>query len=87
MKERDMMTMHHIRRTSIQHFVYTVRLLQRKNLLTLSLNEEDVLKQFDFHNMHDDYYNKLQNSFLASTMQERIHNFLKICEKIYMKEV
>ena len=80
------MTMHNIRKSSIQHFIYTVRLLQKKHLLTLSLNEEDVVKQFDFHNMHDDVYSKLQNSFLASTMQERVHNFLKICEKIYMKE-
>ena len=80
------MTMSNIRKTSIQHFIYTVRLLQKKNLITLSLDEEDVLKQFDFHNMHDDYYSKLQNSFLASTMQERIHRFLKRCEAIYMKE-
>ena len=26
---------------------------------------------------------ELQNSFLASTMQERIHNFLKICENLF----
>jgi len=77
------MTMHNIRRTSIQHFVYTVRLLQKKHLLTLSLNEEDVLRQFDFVAMHDDLYTKLQNSFIASTMQERIHNFLKICENLF----
>jgi len=80
------MTMSNIRKTSIQHFIYTVRLLQRKHLIELSLDEEDTLRQFDFHNMHDDFYSKLQNSFLASTMQERVHNFLKICEKIYMKE-
>lgn len=76
--------MSNIRKTSIQHFIYTVRLLQKKHLLTLSLDEEDTLRQFDFHNMHDDFYSKLQNSFLASTMQERVHRFLKICEAIYM---
>lgn len=80
------MTMHHIRKTSVQYFIYTVRLLQKKSLLTLSFDEEDVLKQFDFYNMHDDTYTKLQNSFIATTMQERIHSFLKICEILYMKE-
>lgn len=78
------MTMHKIRKTSVQHFIYTVRLLQKKHLLELSFDEEDVLRQFDFHNMHDDVYSKIQNSFLASTMQERIHRFLKICEAIYL---
>jgi len=78
------MTMHHIRKTSIQCFIYTVRLLQKKHLLTLSLDEEDVLRQFDFVSMHDDVYTKLNDSFLASTMQERIHRFLRICEAIYL---
>ena len=76
--------MHNIRKTSIQHFIYTVRLLQKKHLIELSLDEEDTLKQFDFYNMHDDFYTELQNSFLATTMQERIHRFLKICEAIYL---
>ena len=80
------MTMHNIRKTSMQHFIYTVRLLQKKHLITLSLDEEDVLRQFDFVSMHDDFYSKLQNSFIASTIQEHIHHFLKICEAIYMKE-
>lgn len=78
------MTMHKIRKTSVQHFIYTVRLLQKKHLITLSLDEEDTLRQFDFHNMHDDLYTTLQNSFLATTIQERIHRFLKICEAIYL---
>lgn len=78
------MTMHNIRKTSIQHFIYTVRLLQKKHLIELSFDEEDVLKQFDFYSMHDDFYTTLQNSFLASTMQERIHRFLKICDAIYL---
>ena len=78
------MTMHNIRKTSIQHFIYTVRLLQKKHLIELSFEEEDVLKQFNFVSMHDDFYTTLQNSFLASTIQERIHRFLKICEAIYL---
>ena len=78
------MTMHNIRKTSIQHFIYTVRLLQKKHLIELTFNEEDTLKQFDFVSMHDDFYTVLQNSFLASTIQERIHRFLKICEAIYL---
>ena len=76
--------MHNIRKTSMQHFIYTVRLLQKKHLLTLSLDEEDVLRQFDFVSMHDDVYTKLNDSFLASTMQERVHRFLKVCEAIYL---
>jgi len=76
--------MHNIRKTSIQHFIYTVRLLQKKHLIELTFNEEDTLKQFDFVSMHDDFYTVLQNSFLASTIQERIHRFLKICEAIYL---
>lgn len=80
------MTMHNIRKTNIQHFIYTVRLLQKMSLIELSLDEEDVLRQFDFVSMHDDIYSKLQNSFLASTLQERIHKVLKICAAIYMKE-
>ena len=76
--------MHNIRKTSIQHFIYTVRLLQKKHLIELTLAEEDVLKQFNFVSMHDDFYTTLQNSFLASTIQERIHRFLKICEAIYL---
>ena len=83
MKEDDTMTMHNVRKTSIQHFIYTVRLLQKKHLISLTLDEEDTLRQFDFISMHDDTYTKLQNSFLASTMQERIHNFLKICENLF----
>jgi len=78
------MTMGNIRKTSIQQFIHTVRLLQKKHLIELSFDEEDVLKQFDFYNMHDDFYTTLQNSFLASTIQERIHRFLKICEAIYL---
>ena len=78
------MTMHNIRKTSIQHFIYTTRLLQKMHLITLTLDEEDVLKQFDFYNMHDDFYTTLQNSFLATTIQERTHKFLKICEAIYL---
>ena len=76
--------MHNIRKTSIQHFIYTVRLFQKKHLITLSLDEEDVLKQFDFVSMHDDFYTELNNSFLTTTTQERIHRFLKICEAIYL---
>jgi len=76
--------MGNIRKTSIQQFIHTVRLLQKKHLIELSFDEEDVLKQFDFYNMHDDFYTTLQNSFLASTIQERIHRFLKICEAIYL---
>lgn len=86
MKEDDTMTMHNVRKTSIQHFIYTVRLLQKKHLISLTLDEEDTLRQFDFISMHDDTYTKLQNSFLATTMQERVHSFLKICEILYMKE-
>jgi len=78
------MTMGNIRKTSIQHFIYTVRLLQKKHLIELTLDEEDVLKQFDFVSMYDDTFTLLQNSFLASTIQERIHRFLKICEAIYL---
>lgn len=78
------MTMHNIRKTSIQHFIYTVRLLQKKHLIELSLDEEDVLKQFDFVSMHDDFYTKLNDSFLATTLQERIHRFIKICQAIYL---
>lgn len=78
------MTMGNIRKTSIQHFIYTVRLLQKKHLIELTLDEEDVLKQFDFHSMHDDFYSKLQDSFIATTLQERVHKFLKICSAIYL---
>ena len=78
------MTMHSIRKTSIQQFIHTVRLLQKKHLITLSFDEEDVLKQFDFVSMHDDFYTTLQNSFLATTIQERVHRFLKICAAIYL---
>ena len=78
------MTMHKIRKTSVQHFIYTVRLLQKKHLIELTLDEEDTLRQFDFVSMHDDFYSKLQNSVLASTMQERVHHFLKVCEAIYL---
>lgn len=78
------MTMHNIRKTNIQHFIYTVRLLQKKHLIELTLDEEDTLRQFDFHNMHDDLYTTLQNSFLATTIQERTHKFLKACAAIYL---
>ena len=78
------MTMHNIRKTSIQHFIYTVRLLQKKHLIELSFDEEDTLKQFNFVSMHDDFYTTIQNSFLATTIQERVHRFLKICQAIYL---
>jgi len=78
------MTMGNVRKTSIAHFIYTVRLLQKKHLIELSFDEEDVLKQFNFISMHDDFYTTLQNSFLASTLQERVHRFLKICAAIYL---
>ena len=78
------MTMGNIRKTSIQQFIHTVRLLQKKHLITLSFDEEDTLRQFDFVSMHDDFYTKLNDSFIATTLQERVHRFLKICAAIYL---
>ena len=78
------MTMGNVRKTSIAHFIYTVRLLQKKHLIELSFDEEDVLKQFNFISMHDDFYSKLNDSFIATTLQERVHRFLKICAAIYL---
>ena len=83
-RELKKMTMGNIRKTSIQHFIDTVRLLQKKHLISLTLDEEDTLKQFNFYSMHDDFYTTIQNSFLATTIQERIHRFLKICGAIYL---
>ena len=76
--------MGNVRKTSIQQFIHTVRLLQKKHLITLSFDEEDTMKQFNFVSMHDDFYTVLQNSFLATTIQERTHKFLKICAAIYL---
>lgn len=78
------MTMHNIRKSNIQRFIYMTRLLQKKHLIELTFDEEDTLRQFDFYSMHDDFYTLLQNSFLATTIQERTHKFLKICKAIYL---